>query len=209
MERIGIIGNGGQADEARSYIGDDNILFNAVSKEYTEGYSSSNTIDILSPSDFEKQVPVIAAIGAPGLRKEMIDNWSGAEFSIIKADQSYVDKSAIIGEGTIIAPGAIITTDVIIGAHSIINIATTISHGCNIGSFTTLSPGVHIGGNVNIGEGVFVGIGAIISNGLSIAPGSVIGAGAVVVKNIVKENSVVVGVPANVVRYNTGWIREI
>jgi acetyltransferase-like isoleucine patch superfamily enzyme len=78
-----------------------------------------------------------------------------------------------------------------------------------VGSFVTISPGVHIAGKVTIGDGVFIGIGASISNGVRIAAGSVIGAGAVVLEDVTAENSVMVGVPAKLVKNNEGWLSEI
>jgi sugar O-acyltransferase (sialic acid O-acetyltransferase NeuD family) len=207
MEKIGILGNGGQADEAESFAGVE-VDFRAVSPEYLDS-SNPNLISILSPSDYQKTESVVAAIGAPSVRKKMVEEWPGEKYAIIQSEVSYVDKTATIGEGTIIAPRAVITTNTEIGRHAIINVAATISHNSKLGDFVTVGPGAHIAGNVTIGEGAFIGIGAIINNGLYIADGVVVGAGAVVVSDIVTPNSVVVGVPAREVRINEGWLSEV
>lgn len=205
--KIGILGAGGQADEAESYLKDDQeVIFRAVSKRYLAN-PSSNLIDIES-LDY-KDTPVVVAVGAPALRKKMTEDWSGNKYLVLVSDKAFVDDGASIGKGTVVAPGVVITTNVVIGDHVLINVGSTISHNCIIGNFATISPGVHIAGSVGIGEGVFIGIGATISNNVKIAAGSVIGAGTVVLEDITIENSVVVGTPGRVIKTNKGWLSEI
>jgi sugar O-acyltransferase (sialic acid O-acetyltransferase NeuD family) len=204
---IGILGNGGQADEAESYI-NGRVAFRAVDSGYITN-DSETLIDITKPNDRFKCAKVIAAIGAPALRKTLVEKWPGTCYATVISDTACVDQSAQILEGSIIAPGAVITTNVEIGRHNIINVSATISHNCKLGDYVTVSPGVNIGGWVEIGEGVFIGIGAVIKDRVKIAPGVVVGAGAVVINDILKENSVVVGVPAREIRINKGWINEI
>ena len=206
---IGILGSGGQADEAESYLsGDVKAVFRAVNKEYLSN-DKPFLIDISNPSNYEKSSSVLAAVGTPTLREAMVNQWPGSQYATIQAENSYVDASAEIGEGSIIAPGAVITTNVKIGNHNIINVSATISHNSLTGDFVTVSPGAHIAGNVTLGDGVFIGIGATVSNRVKIAAGSVIGAGAVVMDDINIENSVVVGVPAKTIRINEGWLNEL
>lgn len=205
-EKIGIIGSGGQASEAASYVGRDIVGFKAIDKEYIK---EEDEIDILTPSEFQKVTPVISAIGAPAVRRSMVEKWPGEKYTVIVSEEAYVGDRVHIGEGTIIAPRAVITTEVSIGKHSLINVAATLSHGDKLGDFVTISPGAHIGGNVELSDGVFVGIGAIISNGLYIAEGTVVGAGAVVVDNIEEPNTVVVGIPAKKIRQNQGWLQSV
>lgn len=208
MEKIGILGAGGQADEAESYLKDSEVAFNAISSEYID-ISKSRQVDILQPNEYQEALPVVAAIGAPATRRKMVDDWKGERFKTIVAELSYVDKTVKIGEGGIIAPRAVITTNVEIGRHAIINVAASVSHNSRLGDFVTVSPGAHIGGNVEIGNGAFIGIGAIISNNVRIAEGCVVGAGAVVIKSVEIPNSVVVGTPARTIRINEDWLYEI
>lgn len=206
--KIGLLGSGGQADEVESYLADiDEVVFRAVSKDYLDS-SNPKLIDIDKPND-NQTLEVVAALGAPGLRKKMVDNWSGQKYAKVISELAYINKKAEIGDGSIIAPGAIITTNAKIGEHVIVNISATISHDAKIGNFVTISPGAHIAGRVTIGDGVFIGIGAVISNDVKIADGCVVGAGAVVLDDITAENSVVVGIPAKVVKQNSSWLSEI
>jgi len=208
MEKIGILGAGGQADETESFLKGKEVDFYALTKPYVDENNKKH-IDIIIPEEYQRLLPVVAAIGSPTVRKDMVERWAGDKFTTIIAEYAYVDKSSVIGEGSIIAPQAVITTNVEIGKHSIINVAASISHNCKLGNYVTVSPGAHIAGNVELGDGVFVGIGAIISNNIKIANGVVVGAGAVVIRNVDIENSVVVGSPAKIIKQNEGWLSEI
>jgi sugar O-acyltransferase (sialic acid O-acetyltransferase NeuD family) len=206
---IGLLGNGSQADEVESFlVGQSKVAFRAVSGQYLDSESPAHLIDIAAPGDNLK-TSIIAAVGAPAIRKKMVGLWRGNRYSTLISDAAIVNKRASIGPGTVIAPGAVVTTNVTIGEHVLINIGATISHDCHIGNFVTISPGVHIAGNVKIGDGTFIGIGAVISNHINIAPGTVIGAGAAILADVPIENSVVVGVPGKVIKRNEGWLNEL
>jgi len=208
MERIGILGAGGQADEASSFLNDSEVAFYALNETYVDK-DNEKQINIATPEEYQRMLPVVAAIGAPDLRRKMVEEWPGERFTTIVAEFAYIDKSSKIGEGSIIAPRAVITTNVEIGKHAIINVAASISHNCMLGDYVTVSPGAHIAGNVILGDGVFIGIGAIISNNVELANGVVVGAGAVVLNSIEHPNTVLVGSPAKSIRVNEGWLREV
>ncbi len=206
IERYGIIGAGGQARETISFETTRDLAFTALSGEYI---SNESEIDILTPSEEQKETPVIAAVGAPAVKRKLVESWSGDRFTNVISPDAYIDKTVQIGKGCIISPRSILTTDVVIGNHVLVNIATTISHDCVVGDYATISPGVHIGGKVQIGRGAFIGIGSVISNDVIIADGVVIGAGAVLVDNAEVENGVYVGVPAKLIKKNEDWLDEI
>ncbi len=206
-EQVGILGAGGQANEAASYV-DGGAAFFALDDSY-RNQDDPRQIDILKATDKELALPVVSALGAPAIRVAMVEKWAGTKYATIIAEQAYIDASSEVGEGSIVAPGAIITTNVKVGRHSIINIGATVSHDSHLGDFTTICPGAHIAGGVTLKDGVFVGIGASIKNGISVARGVVIGAGAVVVKAIETENSIVAGVPAKEIGVNDGWLKSL
>lgn len=59
--------------------------------------------------------------------------------------------------------------------------------------------GIHSRGDIVVEDGAWLGVGVIVLDGVTIGRGAVIGAGAVVTKDV-PPNSVVVGIPARVVR---------
>ncbi len=210
MQHVGILGNGGQADEVEAFSSESaSIAFRAVDEQFLgQAESGRIVLDVLRPGS-SSAIPVVVAIGAPAIRKQMVNKWPGSDFYSLVAKGAVVSDSSVIGKGCVISSGVIITTNVAIGDHTIVNVAATISHNCTVGDYVTISPGVNIAGNVSIESGVFIGVGAIVSNGVRIASGCVVGAGAVVLDDIIAENSVVVGSPAKVIKINQGWLREI
>jgi acetyltransferase-like isoleucine patch superfamily enzyme len=155
---IVLLGSGGQADEAESFLPTDvRVIFRAIDPEFMGSASSARCVDIYAFCDTE--AVATAAVGAPGLRKQLVEKWGGRNYYSIIAGSSEIAESTIIEDGCIVAPGAIVTTNSVIGRHTILNVAVTIGHNCDVGKYVTISPGVNIAGNVRIGDGVFVGIG--------------------------------------------------
>lgn len=205
LERIGIIGSGGHADEAESYT-NKNIAFRAVTRDFIDERA---WVDIENPPADLMEIPVHIAIGAPALKRTLGNLWPGDKYATIIADTAYVDKTANIEEGCLLAPQSVITTNVRLGKHAIVNVAASVQHNSRIGDYSTISPGVRIGGNVTVGEGAFIGIGSVVKNSVTIAPGVVLGAGAVLVQDADIENGVYVGVPARLMKVNEGWLNEV
>lgn len=206
IKQIGLLGDGGQANEAASFFSGE-VSFRAVSRNYVSG----DLVDIESPNEEQANLPVVAAVGAPALRRTLVELWPGTSYETIVAAGARVDEGSVIEEGGIIAPNVVVTTEVHIGKHALLNVAATIQHNSILGDYCTVGPGVHIGGNVKLGNGVFVGIGAIISNNVTIASGVVVAAGAVVPphSHLDVENGVYIGVPAKLVTTNKEWLNEI
>ncbi|MCW2733952.1 MAG: hypothetical protein JWR13_4768 [Mycobacterium sp.] len=204
-ERIGLLGAGGQAREVASYLPRSTELFWAVSSDFRDT-SSPDQIDVSSPTKRDRDSWVVAAVGPPAVRRDLVAVWPGNRFATIISSAAYVDPSCRIGAGAVIAPGAVLTVNVTVGEHCLVNVGATLSHDVELGPFVTVGPGANVGGRVRLGDGVFVGIGATISNNVSIAPGVVIGAGATVLRDVVTPNAVVVGIPATITRIRGDWL---
>lgn len=87
-----------------------------------------------------------------------------------------------------------------------------INAACRIGRNCCIMNNVNIGANQGsvkapqIGNNVYIGPGAVIFGDITIADGCYIGANAVVNKDIVEPHSVVVGIPAKVIKIdNVSW----
>lgn len=203
--RVGLLGAGAQGRETASYLPTGTEVFWAVSPDYLDS-GARDQVDITAPSPADRDAWVLAAVGAPGLRRDLVAAWPGDRFMTVVSPAAYLDPSCTIGVGSVIAPGAILTVDVIVGEHCQVNVGATLSHDVCLSSFVTIGPGAHIAGGVQLGDGVFVGVGASISNDLTIAPGVVVGAGATVLTDVLIPNAVVAGVPASVVKVREGWL---
>ncbi len=107
-----------------------------------------------------------------------------------------------MGKGTVVMAGAILNVDVLLGEHCIINTGSVVDHDCIIGDYVHISPNATLAGGVVIGEGTHVGIGASIIQGIKIGKWVTIGAGSVILRDI-PDFAVVVGVPGNIIKYNS------
>jgi sugar O-acyltransferase (sialic acid O-acetyltransferase NeuD family) len=105
----------------------------------------------------------------------------------------------IIGEGVVVASGAIINTGTKIGDNVIINTGVIIDHDNVIEDHVHISPGVKLGGKVTVKKYTHIGLGSTVAQRLTIGENATVGAGAVVLADV-PENTLVVGVPARIVK---------
>lgn len=118
------------------------------------------------------------------------DNVSIWPHAVIRGDED----SIVIGDNSNIQDGAVIHTDA--GFPARIGRGVTIGHRAIVHGAT-------------VEDEVIIGMGAIVLNGAVIGSGSIVGAGAVVTQGTkVPPNSIVVGVPAKVIRQATDADRE-
>jgi sugar O-acyltransferase (sialic acid O-acetyltransferase NeuD family) len=104
-----------------------------------------------------------------------------------------------MGEGVNLMTGSTLTNDIKLGRGCLINLHCTIGHDCTIGNFVELSPGVHVSGNCHIGDYCNIGTNATILPAVTLGENVIVGAGAVVTKDV-PSNSLVVGIPAKVIK---------
>jgi hypothetical protein len=89
MKKIGILGNGGQADEIESYLPDTTVVsFRAVSARYLVS-SNPQIIDIEKPGNYKINC-VIAGVGAPAVRKQLVDSWPGTDYMKLVSDSAFL-----------------------------------------------------------------------------------------------------------------------
>jgi len=141
-------------------------------------------------------------IGNPILRKRIFDKFTeagGVFTSVISPKAAIGHFGNSIGFGCNIMTGSVITNDVKIENGVLINLNCTIGHDSHIGSFVEMSPGVHISGNCVVGDYSVLGTNSTVLPKISIGKNVIVGAGSVVTKNI-PDNSLVVGIPAKVIK---------
>jgi sugar O-acyltransferase (sialic acid O-acetyltransferase NeuD family) len=141
-------------------------------------------------------LPAVIAIGNGAVRRRIAQEWPRAWATLIHP-HAFVDPTAKIGEGTVIAAGAVVQPDAVIGRHAVLNTGASVDHDCRLGDFVTTGPGAHLSGNVTVGDGVLLGVGCCVKPGVQIGQETTVGAGAAVVRDL-PPHVVAYGVPARV-----------
>jgi sugar O-acyltransferase (sialic acid O-acetyltransferase NeuD family) len=149
------------------------------------------------------QNPAFAlGIGKPWLRYQMAQQLSalGGVLTIIISGHAIIGHfDNVIGAGTTIMDQVVIETSNTIGSGCLLHKGAFISHDVSIGNFCEISPAANLLGKVSVGDGCSIGTGATILPGITLGNNVVVGAGAVVSKHV-NSNSLVVGVPAQLVK---------
>lgn len=144
----------------------------------------------------------IIGIGNPKLRHKLFKNFSslgGVLTSSISPLAVIGSFDVQIGIGSNILSGSVFSNSTEIGICCIVYYNSIITHDCKIGDFVEISPGVNLLGNVKVGEFSQIGANTTILPNITIGKNVIIGAGAVVTKNI-PDNTMVMGIPAKVVK---------
>ncbi|MDI1318549.1 acetyltransferase [Flavobacterium sp.] len=141
-------------------------------------------------------------VGNPIIRRKLYDKFT----SIGGRCTSAISNSAVlgsydvnIGEGTNILAGAILSNSTTVGKACIIYYNVVITHDCIIEDFVEISPAAILLGRCKIGSYTQIGANATILPDVTIGKNVVVGAGSVVTKNV-PDNTVVVGVPAKIIK---------
>jgi UDP-perosamine 4-acetyltransferase len=135
-------------------------------------------------------------------RRRLYDLAVSHGFDIVAAvhPSAVVSPSARLGRGPTVLPNAVVGADVLIGENVIVNSGAVVEHDCRIGDHVHIASGARLSGGVRVDDGAHVGVGASVIGGVNIGAGAVVGAGAAVIRDVPAE-SVVVGVPARVLRH--------
>lgn len=104
-----------------------------------------------------------------------------------------------IAEGQNIMHQVVIESNNRIGRACLIHTAAFISHDTIIGDFCEISPRTNLLGQVRIGNFCRIGTAATILPQVSIGDNVIVGAGSVVTKDV-PSNSLVMGIPAKIIR---------
>ena len=114
-----------------------------------------------------------------------------------------IDRTAKIGDGTVVLQGSIIQADSVIGNHVIVNTKASIDHDCKISDYVHIAPGVTICGNVHVGEFTLIGAGTTVIPNINIGSYCTIAAGSVITTDI-PNYSIVRGNPAKIIKTQGG-----
>lgn len=121
--------------------------------------------------------------------------------------KNYVEirRGTHIGKGCYLDSGVKISGDTIVGDGVILRYDVIIAKGCHIGDKTYVSPQVmfqnlnherHAIGGAKVGKNCFIGTNATLNAGIRIADSTVIGSKSLVMKDIVDDGWIYLGIPA-------------
>jgi len=194
-----IIGGGGHARVVSSII-------EAQETSHLEAVFDSNpkieTLD--GVENFHEYKPdlfpntfAIIAIGDNRIRKQLAQTIQHVFGKLIHLSAS-IDRTSLVGEGSVVMHHAVIQRGTQIGKHGIINTACSVDHDCILGDFVHIAPNATLCGGVQIGDQTFVGAGVVVLPQIKIGKRVTVGAGAVVTKNI-PDGATVVGNPGKII----------
>ena len=158
--------------------------------------SKNDVIGTISDCEKYRDKSFVIGIGNNDIRKAIAEKYYNLRWYTAIHPISYISKSVVLGEGTVVMPNAVINTDSTIGKHCIINSMAIVEHNNLIGDFVHISPGAVLSGNVSVGNNSHIGSGAVVRNNINVTENVLIGCGGCVVKDIITPG-VYVGIPAS------------
>jgi sugar O-acyltransferase (sialic acid O-acetyltransferase NeuD family) len=148
--------------------------------------------------DYGKEVYVTSSFGKSALRKlvfEKVAKFSNVKFATLVDPNVRVDKSVVIGEGSIICRNCTLTVDTFIGKGVIMNTGSSVGHDSNVGNYCTFLTNSMAAGHTTFGECCEIGSGAFILQEKKVAAYTVLAPLSSVLKDIT-EPGIYSGNPA-------------
>lgn len=151
----------------------------------------------------------VVTIGNNVVRGRIAAHLKEMGFDLVNAihPSANISKKVKLGEGNIIGANVTLYVNAEIGDNVFMGPSVTVSHDSVVGNNVLLSVGSIIGARVDVEEYAFVGSGATVmppgwgkGARLRLGINALVGVGAVVIRDV-PDNAVVVGVPADVLRY--------
>jgi sugar O-acyltransferase (sialic acid O-acetyltransferase NeuD family) len=114
----------------------------------------------------------------------------GARFARFVHPDAYISRSAILGEGVVIAPSVNIGPNVAIGDYTLINSRSSMGHDTQVGPYNFICPNVCFSGFTKVGEENLFGINSATIPGIQVGSRNKIAAGMVLDKNVGDDETV-------------------
>ena len=153
-----------------------------------EGLKGEYPPIICAPEDYEIQPDdaFFVAMGEPKWRMhyaEMMEQ-KGAVFMSIICDGAFINSTAVIGEGSLIAGWSCVSDNVVLGKHGIIHPFVNIGHDAKLGDFVTIESYSFLGGCAVIGDESVMHVRSTLIRHKKIGNQVEVGASSVVMRNV-------------------------
>ena len=214
MEKVAVIGAGGFGKEVQMLIEQINTVNPTyeIVGFYDDGKSKGEIINGLPVlgkvediNNIDQPLSIALGIGVPAVKKKIVKKISNPLITypnLIHPSVQIGFPYVTLGEGNIICGNNILTVNIDLGDFVTLNLGCTVGHDTKIGDYSAFMPGCDIAGEVVIQPLVYGGLGTKIINLINVGTNVTLGAGTVVVKDI-PDNTLVVGVPAKVIKTKT------
>ncbi|MFA4991094.1 MAG: acetyltransferase [Candidatus Omnitrophota bacterium] len=158
-----------------------------------------NGVDVISLEEAaglkRKDLYFIASVGAPWLRKDIIEGLRkiipDARFATIAHPSAVIMPGASIGEGVYVGANATVSIECRVMPHAMLNYNVVMGHNCVLGEYSVVSPLCHLAGYVRIGRSTFLGGGVMTYPGVRIGDDCVIGAGVIVPRDVPDKKKII------------------
>jgi sugar O-acyltransferase (sialic acid O-acetyltransferase NeuD family) len=192
MKKLILIGSGGHANSVYDVIlseknfSIEKVIDKSSTRKFFKEFQVNNQKKFLSNNKAKKNIHLsFGSIYDLNIRLRLFKTLKKKKiynFPIIISPRSYVSKSALIQEGSIIMHDVIVNSGVKISNNVVVNTKALIEHDVIIGDNSHISTGVIINGNVKIGKNCFVGSGSVIRENLEIPDNTFIKIGSIIKK---------------------------
>lgn len=151
--------------EITGIVDDSEDRYAAFSNYYSIPYLGSATHFSLRESQM-----LLVAIGSQPYRRQAFQHFAakGAKFFTFISSLAYINPTAKIGYGVVIAPFCIVNHNVKLGDYGMLNSYSAIGHDSTVGRHCILYPYAAINGYCTVGDGLMMGTRATIFPGTKV-----------------------------------------
>lgn len=143
----------------------------------------------------------VGSTASTARRIELYTRARGHGFDVISIvdTRAIVSPYATVGAGATIMPAAVVNAGATLGEDVIVNTGAIVEHDCAIDDHVHVATGARLAGGVCVGRGAHIGLGASVRQQVRIGCHAIVGAAALVIDDV-PDRTLVMGVPARVVR---------
>lgn len=207
MQKVAMVGSGELSDRLSYYFEDtgfgrvvgmfDDFEERGTAKHNRPILGKTGEIPVLFKKGTFDSVAIAVGYKHRRFRKQVYERVKrhGVPVATFVHPSSYVEKSALIQEGSIVLVNCTVDMSARLGENVLLSSRCFVSHHVEIGSHTFCGPAVNLAGNTGIGECCFLGINTTLIDGVRIGTNVQTAAGSVLTKDV-PDHVLVAGVPA-------------
>lgn len=145
----------------------DTDRFHKVVKLY---YDPADFSQRASELHSEDSVSYIVGISDTALKRAIVQacervGWNPV--SIIHPS-AWIAKTAVVAEGSFVAPCSVVSSQARVGKHSIVHFHASVGHDALVGEYCALLPGARLSGYTKVGSDTVIGSNAFIAQGVEV-----------------------------------------